>query len=136
MKDEGIKSSPFYIRQKIELGIIAEDHCAQWVKIFILVILIIYMYGAMSLKYVSGAESFVEALSFMFYNNQCTLYEKMAPFDPYYLGIIVFGALSLGFSFGNIENSKYLQITTSIMRIIAITLMYIGTFYYLATDGI
>jgi hypothetical protein len=57
--DEGIKESPYYIRQKIEIGILAQDHCAPWVKIFILIILIIYMYGAMSLKYVSGAESFV-----------------------------------------------------------------------------
>ena len=65
------------------------------------------MYGAMSLKYVAGAESFIEAISFIFYKNSCYLYENMA-LNPYYLGILVFAVLSLGFSFGNIENSKVL----------------------------
>jgi hypothetical protein len=65
------------------------------------------MYGAMCLKYVSGAESFVEAISFTAYSDRCRWYSTF-PFDPYYLGIIIFGVLSLVFSFGNIENSKVL----------------------------
>ena len=36
---------------------IADRIAAKWVKYAILVILIIYMYGAMCLKYVSGAQS-------------------------------------------------------------------------------
>lgn len=72
-----------------------------------MVILIIYMYGAMSLKYVSGAESFIEAISFIAYKDSCHLYVNMV-FNPYYIGILVFAVLSLGFSFGNIENSKVL----------------------------
>lgn len=44
-------------------------HCAPWAKVFVLIILTIYMYGAMSLKYVSGAESLIEALSSIFYFN-------------------------------------------------------------------
>jgi hypothetical protein len=67
--DENIKDSPFYIREKIELGIAAEENAEKWVKIVIMVILTIYMYGAMSLKYVSGAESFIEAISFIKYEN-------------------------------------------------------------------
>jgi hypothetical protein len=65
------------------------------------------MYGAMCLKYVSGAQSFVEAVSFSVYGNQCTWFE-VSPVDPYYLGILIFGTLSLLFSFGNIENAKVL----------------------------
>jgi hypothetical protein len=65
------------------------------------------MYGAMSLKYVSGAESVIEAISFIMENDICYLYNNMG-FDPYYIGIMVFGSLSLAFSFGNIENAKVL----------------------------
>lgn len=55
--DASIKDSEFYIRQKLELGMIADRVSFPWMKYFIIFILIIYMYGAMSLKYVSGAES-------------------------------------------------------------------------------
>jgi hypothetical protein len=65
------------------------------------------MYGAMCLKYASGATSFVTALSYMIYGN-ADEWKNRFIFDPYYLGIIIFGVLSLAFSFGNIENSKYL----------------------------
>lgn len=70
-------------------------------------IMVIYMYGAMCLKYVSGAESFVEAISFTVYEDRCKWYHTF-PFDPYYFGIIIFGSLSIIFSFGNIENAKVL----------------------------
>ncbi len=72
-----------------------------------MIILTIYMYGAMSLKYVSGAESCVEAISFIIYKDSCHLYTHMS-FNPYYIGIFVFAFLSLAFSFGNIENAKML----------------------------
>ena len=87
---------------------IADDHCADWIKIVMLLILIVYMYGAMILKYVSGAESFVLAISFTFFGS-IDAWEKAWPgFDPYYLGLIIFASLSLVFCFGNIENSKWL----------------------------
>jgi hypothetical protein len=68
-KDGPYKDSPFYIREKIEIGVIAGELCPFWIKAMILIIMVIYMYGAMCLKYVSGAESFVEAMSFSFYGN-------------------------------------------------------------------
>ena len=74
-------------------------------------IFVIYMYGAMCLKYASGATSFVTAFSYMIYGKSDE-WKKRFIFDPYYLGIIIFGVLSLFFSFGNIENSKYLQLFT------------------------
>jgi len=135
--DASIKDSPYYIREKIELGMAAEDHGAMWVKVMIMTILTIYMYGAMSLKYVSGAESFIEAISFIKYKDSCQMYRAgVWGIDPYFIGIIVFGALSLAFSFGNIENAKILQIVTSILRLIAILMMYAGSFYYIAKDGV
>lgn len=79
-------------------------------KAFIIVILIIYMYGAMSLKYVSGAESFIEAIGFIISGEDkdaCYLYKSMGS-GAYYIGILVFAVLSLSFSFGNIENAKIL----------------------------
>ena len=112
----------------------AEDHCAPWVKVVMMIILTLYMYGAMCTKYVSGAESFVEAISFTFYNDKCAWEERIS-IDPYYIGIIVFGVLSLIFCFGNIENAKTLQIVISILRFIAILLMYSGSFFYLHKYG-
>jgi hypothetical protein len=53
----------------------------------------------------------------------------------YYVAIAIFGVLSIGFSFGDIENSKTLQIVTSIIRIIVVICMYCGTIYYWAADG-
>jgi hypothetical protein len=73
--DRAYKESPYYIRQKIELGIVTQDHCAPGYKIALMILLTIYMYGAMCLKYVSGAQSFVEAISFTFYNERCEWYE-------------------------------------------------------------
>ena len=53
----------------------------------------------------------------------------------YYAAIAIFGGLSIGFSFGDIENSKNLQITTSIIRLVVIVCMYGGTLYYWVDDG-
>jgi hypothetical protein len=58
-KDMDVKESRYYIREKLELGKIADTFCPSWIKGSIMVILVIYMYGAMCTKYASGAESFV-----------------------------------------------------------------------------
>ena len=44
--------------------------------------------------------------------------------------------LCLTFSFGDIENSKALQIFSAIARIVTLLMMYYGTVYYLVTDGV
>lgn len=80
---------------------IANDY---W-KIFFIVIMVIYMYGALCLKYISGAESFVSGVSFTFWGDDDG-FNKWLGFDAYYFGIIIFGFFSLYFSFGNIENAK------------------------------
>ena len=98
-----------------------------------MVILTIYVYGAMSLKYVTGAISLQQGLSFIFTGNEGQWGDKY-PWT-YYVAITIFGALSIGFSFGDIENSKVLQIVTSIIRIVVIICMYGGTIYYWTADG-
>ncbi len=110
-KDLDQKESKYYIREKVEIGRLMEKFCAPWIKVCLLIVFVIYMYGAMCLKYASGAASFVTAVSFMIYGNS-EEWKLRFIFDPYYLGIIIFGVLSLTFSFGNIENSKYLQLFT------------------------
>lgn len=55
--DADMKDSEYYVREKIELGILAERVAAPWVKVAIIVILVIYVYGACALKYVTGAIS-------------------------------------------------------------------------------
>jgi len=96
-------------------------------------ILVIYVYGALSLKYVTGAESLYQGISFIVYDSEGELYDN----DPwvYYVAIAIFGSLSIGFSFGDIENSKILQVSVTIIRIIVIICMYGGTIYYWADDG-
>ena len=76
-------------------------------KTFFIIILSLYMYGAICLKYVSGAESFEEGVSFTFWDNSHD-FDDWLPFEAYHLGLIVFGVLSTYFSFGNIENAKTL----------------------------
>jgi hypothetical protein len=135
-KDMDVKESRYYIREKLELGKIADTFCASWIKASIMVILVIYMYGAMCTKYASGAESFVQAVSFTLYHNPNRWTELWPSFDPYYLGIIIFATLSLMFSFGNIENSKTLQIVTGGCRFVVIVFLYSGSIFYLAKDGV
>lgn len=96
-------------------------------------ILVIYVYGALSLKYVTGAESLYQGISFIVYDSEGALYDK----DPwvYYVAIAIFGGLSIGFSFGDIENSKVLQVAVTCIRIVVIICMYGGTIYYWVDDG-
>ena len=73
----------------------------------IVIVLILYLYGSMAISYVSGAESLMEAISFTIYGDECYLSNTWS-LDPYYVGVMVFGGLSLIFSFGDIENSKWI----------------------------
>jgi hypothetical protein len=93
------------------------------------------MYGALCLKYVSGAESMVLGISYTFWNDATSFQDKLGGFDPYYLGIFVFAFFSIYFSFGNIENAKTLQIITTILRFIVTLLMCSGSIYYLKSSG-
>jgi len=68
-------------------------------------ILIIYMYGAMCLKFVSGAESLYQGIAFLATGNMGS-YDDVAWVYP--VSVLVFGGLCTAFSFGDIENSKYL----------------------------
>ena len=76
------KNSPYYIRKKIEIGVVAMEVSNKSVKIFIVVILSIYMYGAICLKYVSGAKSLNVALSYTFWSDAEAFQNKIG-FDPY-----------------------------------------------------
>lgn len=106
-RDTKNKKSPYYIRQKVEIGKVAQDHGTPAIRVFVIIVMVIYMYGAMCLKYVSGAESFVKAVNSIIYPHDPKGWEKAWPdFDPYYVGLLIFAGLSLAFSFGNIENSK------------------------------
>ena len=128
--DVSVKESPFYIRQKLEIGHLSQELLPIWVKYVILFFLMVYMYGAMCLKYVAGSKSMVEGLSITIYNDKDMLEEKIG-FDPYYIAILLFGTISIYFSFGNIENAKGLQIVTNIIRFTAIFLMLVGSVYTL-----
>ena len=131
------KKSPFFIRQKIEVGVLAERVARPWVKTSIIVILTIYMYGAICLKFVSGAESFVAGVSYSIWKNENGLDTWIGrPGSGYYLGLFIFGFFSLYFSFGNIENAKTLQMVTTILRFVVTLLMCAGSLYYIGTKGV
>lgn len=61
--------------------------------------------------------------------------EEKAPW-VYEVSILFFGFLCTIFSFGDIENSKWLQVFSAYTRIIVLFMMMIGTIYYLGTDGV
>ena len=66
----------------------------------------IYMWAAMCVKYVAGAESLYQGISFIAYDD----IDRLEDNNPwvYYLSIFIFAFLCLAFSFGDIENSKTL----------------------------
>ena len=134
--DSDIKDSPFYIRQKLEYSSVVEQFAGKGAKSLVIFIMIIYMYGAMCLKYVSGAESFEQAVSFIIYHNDKIYKDDPACaweqawygyFDPYFLGLFVFAFLSIMFSFGDIENSKILQAVSMYLRFFVTIVMMIGS---------
>jgi hypothetical protein len=92
------------------------------------------MYGAMSLKYTSGAESLYQGISFLVYGDEDKLEEEFA--GVYYVSLAIFVGLSIAFSFGDIENSKNLQIVSAALRVTTLICFYIGTCYYLIEDGV
>lgn len=90
------------------MSIVAKRIAAPWLKYVIIFMIILYMYGAICLKYVSGAESFVLGVAYTFWGHPDGFKDAMDGFDPYYIGIFIFGFFSIYFSFGNIENAKVL----------------------------
>ena len=64
------KASQFYIREKVEVSIVAERLAGPWLKYCIVAILIFYMYGAICLKYVAGAESFVQGIALTIWDRE------------------------------------------------------------------
>lgn len=69
LKDLHDKDSAFYIRQKIEMSLVGETLASKTCKNLIIFILTIYVYGAVCLKYVGGAESFVDGVSYTIWGN-------------------------------------------------------------------
>jgi hypothetical protein len=132
--DGEVKESKYYIRQKVEIGVVIDRVGPYWGKYVLISILIVYVYGATALKYASGAICLYQGISFLIWGNENQILEYIP--NAYYLGIAVFGTLCIIFSFGDIENSKNLQIFSVIMRFVCITMMFGGTLYYLGADGI
>lgn len=60
------------------------------------------MYGAICLKYVGGAESFVSGVNHTFWPKDSEGFYNATPIDPYFIGLIIFGGFSVYFSFGDI----------------------------------
>ena len=127
--------SHFFIESKVEIGVIAGRVTnKKWVKNLILAVLIVYMYGAICLKFVGGAESFEAGINHTFWDEEDG-FRNWLGFDPYYFGLFVFGFFSIYFSFGNIENAKTLQIVTTIIRFVVTILMCFGSVYYIEKTG-
>lgn len=137
MRSESIERgrlNPFYIKFKIELGTLAEKLTTPFFKSITMLIFVIYCYGGICLKYVSGAQSFNAAISYSIWNDSSAL-EDYLGFDPYYISIFIFGFFSCYFSFGNIENAKTLQVVTTFLRFVITFLMCLGSVYYIQTNG-
>ena len=67
-------------------------------------VLVTFLYGAIAVKYVAGAESFAAGVNHTFWKEEDGFQEWLG-FNPYYLGLVLFGLLSIYASFGNIENA-------------------------------
>ena len=91
----------------MEIGTLADDHLNSLSKRLILVLLSVYMFGAMILKAVAGSESLIESVSFNIYGDRYQLEEETRA-NPYYVGLVIYCVFTLAFTFGNIESSKWL----------------------------
>jgi hypothetical protein len=111
------RQNPFYIKHKVELGTLAERLTHPPFKTITMAIFIIYCYGGICLKYVSGAESMNAAISYLIWSDSEELKRRLG-FDPYFISVFIFGFFSCYFSFGNIENAKTLQVVTTFLRFI------------------
>lgn len=60
----GETNSPFFITEKVEIGTIAERLTTPRIKNVLMIFMMTYMYGAICLKYVSGAESLDAGISY------------------------------------------------------------------------
>ena len=134
--DKDNKKSPYFIRQKIEIGILAQRLSNKDVKNVFMIIIVIYMYGAICLKYVSGAESFVAGVNHTFWpDDEDGFSNYIDGRDPYYIGLFIFFFFSTYFSFGNIENATTLMIVSTVIRFVAIFLMCLGSIFYIFSNG-
>jgi len=138
--DAKTKASNFYMREKIEFGVLSQILYGAGLRIFCVIVIIIYMYGALSLKFVSGAVSFEQAVSHIIFSEDkvgCYWHHVWYPtFDPYYVGLILFGFFSCAFSFGDIENSKIVQVVSLWLRYIITVLLMAGCIYHMSYNGI
>lgn len=131
--DADVKNSPYYIREKIEISKMSDDHMHPYVKYILFIIIGCYMYGAMIFKYVSGAQSISQGISFTFSGSRDKFNHD---FHFYYVCIIIFAAISIVFSLGNIENSRLLQVITMYLRFFTTFLMIIGSLISIFKFGI
>ena len=88
--------------QKVELTELADQLVGPRFKIFVVIVLVPYMYGALLVKHVAGSESLMQSISFNLYKDRHMIEEKLSV-DPYLLGLCAFAACTLAFTFGNIE---------------------------------
>lgn len=136
-EDQKIKGNIFYMRKKIEYSTCGLIFYGNGLKIFVVLMILVYMYGAIALKYVSGAESFEYAVSFIVYKDVCGWRKAwFGAFDPYYFGLFAFVFFSCAFSFGNIDNSKMVQIVSLYLRFFTTALLIIGSIIIMARHGI
>ena len=105
-------------------------------RIFTIVILLIYIYGAIAIKYAAGSVSFVEGVSQTIYGDKDEFTRRLEGIiDPYNIGLLVFFLIVMAFSLGNIENSWYLQLVTTVLWFLSIFLMIGTSFVSLFING-
>lgn len=87
---------------------IAQRITQPWFQKLTLAMITLYLYGSICIKYIIGAESFEYGVAYTFWDNEKGFADALGGYDPYNIGIVLFGILSIYFSFGNIENAKTL----------------------------
>ena len=126
--------STFQVAKKQELSELANELFGSGLQFFVVLVLVPYMYGALLVKHVAGSESLIQSISFNIYKDRMAL-KKKSSIDPYLIGLFAFSLCTLGFTFGNIENSRLLQVVSSFLRYLVICLFFVGTIYSLVVNG-
>ena len=127
--------NPYGIKRKIEIEELTDNVTKnKLVKKMVILTLVVHMYGAISVKYVAGAESFTTGINHTFWDEEDG-FKNWLGYNPYYFGLFVFGFGATYASFGNIENANTLQVVISILRFLTTILMCIGSIYYIDHSG-
>jgi len=132
--DRKINHSRYFIKKKLELFGLSSTVVNKVFGMITITFLCAFLIGSMLVKCVSSSNSLSKAWMFSMYGNM-----DYEPSDwmlsPYHFAILIFALITSIFALGNIEGSKFLQVSISALRFLMIYWMILCSIYAIAKYG-